>query len=271
MPEERGRRIVIKIGGSVITEKTIPYKPRTKTIGRLAKEIRSILSHYSMGIVHGGGSFGHYSVKEVLEEYGVLDYRGYYHVTWSMDILNRLVLDKLVEAKVPAVSIPPRSICYYECTTNTYKCNMDTVARLTNKGLSPLLYGDLVTVKGECNPKVLSGDVIVYQMAEAIGAERVIFMVRAPGIYVEEDGKRFIIRRVPLESIDRVIEKAKRAQADSGYVDVTSGIIGKLEAIKKGMGETRVSETIILPGEPPGALHEYLLRGKREIGTIIIK
>ena len=54
--------ILIKLGGSIITNKEKPLSPRRKTIDNLAKSLRKI--EEPMIIVHGGGSYGHYwSVK----------------------------------------------------------------------------------------------------------------------------------------------------------------------------------------------------------------
>jgi len=54
--------ILIKLGGSIITNKEKPLSPRIKTIENLAKNLKKI--DEPLIIVHGGGSFGHYwSVK----------------------------------------------------------------------------------------------------------------------------------------------------------------------------------------------------------------
>jgi isopentenyl phosphate kinase len=54
--------ILIKLGGSIITNKEKPLSPRKKTIENLAKNLKKI--DEPMIIVHGGGSYGHYwSVK----------------------------------------------------------------------------------------------------------------------------------------------------------------------------------------------------------------
>ena len=54
--------ILIKLGGSIITNKERPLSPRRKTIDNILKEISKIKEPVVM--VHGGGSYGHYwSVK----------------------------------------------------------------------------------------------------------------------------------------------------------------------------------------------------------------
>ena len=54
--------ILIKLGGSIITNKEKPLAPRKKAIENIAKNLKKI--NEPIIIVHGGGSFGHYwSVK----------------------------------------------------------------------------------------------------------------------------------------------------------------------------------------------------------------
>ena len=54
--------ILIKLGGSIITNKEKPLSAKRKIIDNLAKNLKKI--DESIIIVHGGGSYGHYwSVK----------------------------------------------------------------------------------------------------------------------------------------------------------------------------------------------------------------
>ena len=54
--------ILIKLGGSIITNKEKPLSPRRKTIDSIAKSLKK--NSEPIIIVHGGGSYGHYwSVK----------------------------------------------------------------------------------------------------------------------------------------------------------------------------------------------------------------
>lgn len=54
--------ILIKLGGSIITNKEKPLSVRRKTIENLSKSLKKIKE--PMIVVHGGGSYGHYwSVK----------------------------------------------------------------------------------------------------------------------------------------------------------------------------------------------------------------
>ena len=54
--------ILIKLGGSIITNKEKPQSARRKTVDSILKQIKKI--NEPTILVHGGGSYGHYwSVK----------------------------------------------------------------------------------------------------------------------------------------------------------------------------------------------------------------
>ena len=50
--------ILIKLGGSIITNKEKPQSARRKTIDNILKQIKKI--DEPKILVHGGGSYGHY-------------------------------------------------------------------------------------------------------------------------------------------------------------------------------------------------------------------
>ena len=104
--------VILKIGGSAITDKTGELAAKTEIINRLAEEIkRADLDN--LIIVHGGGSFGHptaakYGIKDGYKEDPTqkLGFAETHHV---MTVLNGLVMDALIWHEIPAISIAPSS------------------------------------------------------------------------------------------------------------------------------------------------------------------
>src|SRR3972149_4178768 len=100
---------ILKIGGSVITDKNGELAARTEAINRLAEEIQKA-NLENLVIVHGGGSFGHptaqkYGIKEGLrEDAQKVGFAETHHV---MTVLNGLVMDALVWHNIPAISVAP--------------------------------------------------------------------------------------------------------------------------------------------------------------------
>ena len=99
--------ILIKFGGSVITNKEKPLSVRRKTIDNLSKSLKKI--DETMIIVHGGGSYGHYwSVKyDMHTKEKKYDLRGVAIVKNSMIELNKIVLDSLLKNKLNPYCLPP--------------------------------------------------------------------------------------------------------------------------------------------------------------------
>ena len=104
--------VILKIGGSAITDKTGELAAKTEIINRLAEEIkRADLDN--LIIVHGGGSFGHptaakYGIKDGYKDEPTqkLGFAETHHV---MTVLNGLVMDALIWHEIPAISIAPSS------------------------------------------------------------------------------------------------------------------------------------------------------------------
>ena len=99
--------ILIKLGGSVVTDKSKVATARHDVIDRLAQEIAQAPGKKL--IVHGGGSFGHIKAKEHNLHLGFTEDSqrdGICMVQKDMRDLNRMIEDGFHKAKVPVASIP---------------------------------------------------------------------------------------------------------------------------------------------------------------------
>ncbi len=102
--------IIIKIGGSVITDKTKEYTFKTETMDKLAENIKK--ANKQIIIVHGAGSFGHILAKEYELNQGykrLEQIKGFSLTHEKVQELNSLVLQSLQKNDIPAVSISPHS------------------------------------------------------------------------------------------------------------------------------------------------------------------
>jgi isopentenyl phosphate kinase len=106
------RPIILKLGGSAITDKAEEATPRTDIMNQLAEEIkRADLDN--LIVVHGGGSFGHptaakYGIKDGYKEDPTQKF-GFAETHHLMTVLNGLVMDSLILHEVSALSIAPSS------------------------------------------------------------------------------------------------------------------------------------------------------------------
>ena len=102
--------ILIKLGGSIITNKEKPLSARRKTIDNLTKSLKKIKE--PIIIIHGGGSYGHYwSVKyDMHTKERKYDIRGVSIIKNSMIELNKIILDSLLKNKSNPPSTKPNAI-----------------------------------------------------------------------------------------------------------------------------------------------------------------
>src|SRR5687768_1663924 len=103
----------LKLGGSLITDKSKPETPRLDILDRLSAEIKSALDRRSdlkLLIGHGSGSYGHVAAHQYSTHLGVSsleDWRGFAKVAHIAGKLNYLVADALDRAGVPVFRIQP--------------------------------------------------------------------------------------------------------------------------------------------------------------------
>ncbi len=222
--------VILKIGGSVITNKDGELAAKTEIINRLAEEIAKAKPN-SLILVHGGGSFGHptakkWGIKEGFKEPAqMLGFAETHHV---MTVLNGLVMDALVWHEIPAVSVAPS--CGFLTENFRIKssdCTM--VERMMKMGFTPVLYGD-VTLDEKLGFTVLSGDQLVSYLALKFNACRVIMGMDCDGLYdadpkVDKNAKMFQhLNFKELQALEGRLAKPTSA-------DVTGGISGKVHEL----------------------------------------
>src|SRR5262245_22308144 len=104
---------LLKLGGSLITDKTQKATFRQDVMVRVAREIRAALDvapDLKLIIGHGSGSFGHFEAKHYNTMAGVHspnDWIGFSKVATIAAELNHLVAKELHAADVPTLRIQP--------------------------------------------------------------------------------------------------------------------------------------------------------------------
>ena len=105
--------VLLKLGGSLITDKEKPRTPRLNLIKRISQEIAEFIQenpHSSLLLGHGSGSFGHYSGKKHGTWNGVKtsqNWLGFVEVWQDASTLHRIIMDELHSAGIP-VSVDRR-------------------------------------------------------------------------------------------------------------------------------------------------------------------
>ena len=211
---------VLKLGGSVLTEKSAPRTLDREAIDEAAGVLGDHAGTDPLVLVHGGGSFGHPLAAEhgITETEGVYDVRAVTDIHRSMGELNNAVVTALHEAGVSALPVRPLSVAH---RGDGLSLPTDQVAAMLGEGFVPVLHGDAV-VHADEGCTVLSGDEIVVALARSIDADRVGLCSAVPGV-LDEQGEV-----VPeIEAYAAVAD----ALGDSDATDVTGGMAGKVRAL----------------------------------------
>jgi isopentenyl phosphate kinase len=215
---------VLKLGGSVITEKDSPETIDDAALADVADAVGDSVETDGaddLVVVHGGGSFGHYhaSTHGVSATQGTRDATAVREIHGAMKTLNAAVIDALVSHDVPALPVHPLS-CASTDGSGTLSLPSGQVETMLTEGFVPVLHGDVVAREGD-GATVLGGDDIVVSLASSLGADRVGLCSTVPGVL--DDGR--VIPEITS------FEDVASALGGSEATDVTGGMAGKVRTL----------------------------------------
>jgi len=224
--------IVLKLGGSLLTDKLEPFSLREEILENCLNQI--IESKKLIILIHGGGSFGHplakkYQISQGLNTSIKDQIMGLSKTHDAMNKFNSIIINKLLEKGYPAISIQPSSIFIQEFNEINIK-SIDPIEKLLDLRIMPVLYGDIILSR-DFSFSILSGDHIILKLCERIQdfkISKVIFAIEEDGIFIKEnENKKLALKLTPKD-----LAKIKLADLDQ-KIDVTGGIKGKLEKIEE--------------------------------------
>jgi len=259
--------VYLKLGGSLITDKTSAYTARHEDLARLATEVRQALDadpDLRLLIGHGSGSFGHWAAKPHGTRRGVktrAQWRGYAEVAAAAARLNRIVTDAFLEAGVPVLSVPPSASA--RCHDQTLKyLNTRPIHTALAQGLVPLVYGDVALDNARGGTIISTEDIFLF-LSDALRPARVLLMSDVPGV-LDRDGK--IIPRITPEELPTL----RDTLAGSAGVDVTGGMAEKVMRMVEMLRRHPDTRVRIFSGKEPGLLTRVLLDATLRAGTQIV-
>lgn len=257
--------ILLKWGGSLITKKDQAQTPRTQTIRRLAGEIAQAFERRpGMRLVlgHGSGSYGHHVAAIYETHRGASsedDWRGFAEVWKVANRLNRLVIDNLVNAGLPAMAFPPSASA--RCRRGEIlDMAVEPIQQALEKGLLPVVHGD-VAFDLERGSSILSTEVIFCHLAQTLKPERVLLAGMDRGVYVDPHAEEIL-------SVITDLDLPHLNLGGASATDVTGGMRAKVEAALALAQSSPQVEVRIFSVEEPGSLLSALLGGQP--GTRIV-
>lgn len=206
--------ILLKLGGSIITNKEKPLTPNRISIRKIASSLKNVSE--PLVIIHGGGSYGHYwSVKYDMhtkpQRYNV---KGVSVVKNSMVELNNIVLRSFLESGLKPYSLPPSD---FMVGNKPLTRKIKEISKISKTGLTPISFGDVMWF-GKNKFFILSGDRIMGILCKILRPRIAIFVTNVDGVYSDMKSKTLLNEITKVKPITSKVT-----------MDVTGGMSRKIK------------------------------------------
>ena len=220
--------IVVKLGGSALTDKKRIYTPRVKEIRRASKQIAQLRKKLSLVVVHGAGSYGHIPVEQWKLGSGFKNRRMLkgLAVTKSKLLEWEMIFDAIfLKSEIPLVPLIASDFVVARIGRIS-SVNLSAMRKLLSLGCVPSVGGDIVTDL-DTGFSVVSGDQLAAYLAVKLRATRLVFATDVDGIF---DANPKLNPRAKILT-DLTVSSARSAVTGANVSivpDVTGGMAGKL-------------------------------------------
>ena len=264
--------VFLKLGGSLITDKTKPYTPLLDVIDDLALQIvTSLQSQPDLRLVigHGAGSFGHVAASEYKTRDGYPRpsplthrerdtsednyWRGFAEVWYQASSLNRYVMEALHKAGLRTIALPPSGSVI---ASNGQVAVWETtpIRMALASGIVPVIFGDVVfdEVRGGT---ILSTENLFTFLVKALAPDRVLLAGLEEAVWEDFPARTRRIERITPQSFEEI----KYGVGGSAAADVTGGMAAKVREMLDLAQENPGLKIQVFSGTQPGNLVRALL------------
>jgi isopentenyl phosphate kinase len=259
--------VFLKLGGSLITDKTKPYTPLLDMMDDLALQIATTLQtqpNLRLVIGHGAGSFGHVAASEYKTRDGYPQasplihrdrdetednyWKGFAEVWYQAFSLNRYVMEALHKAGVRAIALPPSSSVIASdgqvAVWETTPIRMALAAHMV-----PVIFGDVVfdEIRGGT---ILSTETLFAYLVRALSPERILLAGLEDAVWEDFPARTRKIDRITPQSFEQI----KHGVGKSAAADVTGGMEAKVNEMLDLVRQNPEMKIQIFSGTEPGNL-----------------
>ena len=258
---------LLKLGGSLITDKMKPYTPLLDVMDDLALQIAtSLQAHPNLRLVigHGAGSFGHVAASEYKTRDGYPQasplthrerdktednyWKGFAEVWYQASTLNRYVMQSLYKAGLRTISLPPSgSVIASDGQVAVWETTPIRMALAT--GIVPVIFGDVVfdEVRGGT---ILSTENLFAYLVKALNPERILLAGIEEAVWADFPARTQRIERITPRTFDEI----RQGVGGSAGADVTGGMDAKVTEMLELAQENPGLSIRIFSGTQPGNL-----------------
>jgi isopentenyl phosphate kinase len=259
--------ILLKLGGSLITDKSTPMTAREDMIQQLADEVAAYRKAHpdtQLVIGHGSGSFGHAVASQYQTQNGVHtaeEWQGFAEVWQAAHQLNQIVIRHFAAAGLPVLTFAPSTGILAD-KSEVVRWNLTLLQAALRHGLIPVVLGDVIfdrTLGGT----IFSTEKVFQYLASELHPDQLLLAGIEKGVYRHPDRPDDILPLITPHNLPEVLPQL----SGSHHADVTGGMQSKvnlmLDLVKQNLGLT----ARIFSAEAPGSLQDALAGA--EIGTLI--
>lgn len=259
--------VFLKLGGSLITDKTKPSTVCPDVLARLAEEIANAKAEnpdLRLVLGHGSGSFGHVAANKHGTRQGVNtpeQWRGFAEVWLEASALNHLVVESMRQAGLPVVAFPASASALVE-DGQVASWDISPLKSALARGLIPLVYGDVVfdSVRGGT---IFSTEDIFTYLALLLKPQRILLAGLEEGVWADYPTCTQLVEEITPQNLEAVAP----ALAGSTATDVTGGMETKVRQMLALVEQISGLEVLIFSGQVLDSVRKTLLGGR--IGTVI--
>ena len=244
--------VFLKLGGSLITDKTQPYTPRLDVMDDIALQIKTAFQtnpNLRLVIGHGSGSFGHVPASEYHTRDGLPPkatplahrerdeteenyWKGFAEVWYQASALNRFVMKALHKAEVRSISLSPvSSVIASNGQVSVWETTPLRMALAS--GIVPVIHGDVVfdEVRGGT---ILSTEDLFAHLARAINPDRILLSGLEAAVWEDFPARTKKIEKITpatFEEVSAGVGKAAGADVTGGMESKVKQMLGLVQEI----------------------------------------
>ncbi len=240
---------LLKLGGSLITDKNQAHTARPDVLARLSAQIADAMRDnpgLRLVIGHGSGSFGHVAGKRNGTRQGVETRRqwlGFVEVWKEARTLNQIVVEALESAGLPVIAFPPSAGVIAE-NGRVASWDLAPLQAALDAGLLPLINGDTIFDRA-MGGTILSTEELFFYLARHLDADRILLAGIEAGVWKDYPARAELIRTISPRNMDSIT----RSLGDSSATDVTGGMAAKVQEMLRLVKDNPGLEVLIFSGE----------------------
>ncbi len=258
--------IFLKLGGSLLTDKTQSEAVRIDVVNRMAAEIADALEkkpQMRLILGHGSGSYGHVAAARHGTRLGVKSreqWISFAEVSSAASRLNAIIREALLSAGIPAISIQPSASA--RCEDGVIRhLDIHTIEAACDSGLLPVVYGDVAfdDVRGGT---IISTEEVLGFLAPVFKPKYLLLAGETDGVI---DANGYTIPIINRDNFNQISSQLGQSRG----TDVTGGMSTKVNQMLELVGKVPGLRACIFSGLVVNQVRDNLLGITDQTGTTI--